>query len=124
MRFLLSNLEQQFGVTPQLRFEVHGGFVAQTVAVPSTVEVGLPSRLLTSPITSVFGGPPIVPPVASPPYLFVVDQRRVGRNRLAGGATRGQILRINLQRYAPSDSLHPLLIYDDFSSTSGLFPIQ
>ncbi|HXI55616.1 MAG TPA: hypothetical protein VNO55_06130 [Polyangia bacterium] len=124
MRFLLSNLEQQYGITPQLRFEVHGGFVAQTVAVPSTIEVGLPSRLLTSPITSVFGGPEIVPPVASPPYLFVVDQRRVGRNRLAGGATRGQILRINLQRYTSSDSLHPLLIYDDFSSTSGLFPIQ
>ncbi|MEA2697905.1 MAG: hypothetical protein QOI66_2176 [Myxococcales bacterium] len=124
MRFLLSNLEQQYGVTPQLRFEVHGGFVAQTVAVPSTVEVGLPSRLLTSPITSVFGGPTIEPPVATPPYLFVVDQRRVGRNRLAGGATRGQILRINLQRYTSADSLHPLLIYDDFSSTNGLFPIQ
>lgn len=123
LQFILSNIEQQFVNVSQIRFDVHGGFVAQAVLAPATVEIGLPARLVSSPLVSVFGAAAGVP-TPTAPYLFVVDQRRIGRNRLAGGATRGQILRINLQRYNTGDPNNPLLIYDDLSSTAGLFPIQ
>jgi hypothetical protein len=88
------------------------------------VEIGLPARILTSPLPSLFQGPDPQTQPDSAPYLFVVDQRRVGLNRLAGGATRGQVLRINPQRYNPDTTLPPLLIYDDLTASAGLFPIQ
>ncbi|HEX3697363.1 MAG TPA: hypothetical protein VH374_18455 [Polyangia bacterium] len=124
IQFILSNLEQQYTTVAQLRMDVHGGFSPAAVVAPATVEIGLPARILTSPLPSLFQGPDPQTQPDSAPYLFVVDQRRVGLNRLAGGATRGQVLRINPQRYNPDTTLPPLLIYDDLTASAGLFPIQ
>ena len=55
------------------------------------------------------------------PYLFVVDQRRTGSSS-AGGPTRGQILRIHPLGYTAVTGLEP--IYQDFSTSGNLFPIQ
>jgi hypothetical protein len=58
------------------------------------------------------------------PYLFVVDQRRLGRPQ-AGGATRGQIVRIHPLTSVPiagKTGFQP--VYEDYARSGGLFPIQ
>jgi hypothetical protein len=56
------------------------------------------------------------------PYLFVVDQRRLGRTQQAGGATRGQLVRIHPSGYEGSKGFQPIV--EDFNRSGGLFPIQ
>ena len=56
------------------------------------------------------------------PYFFVVDQRRLGRGQ-GGGATRGQIVRVN--PFGQPTSIGGFLpTYEDYMRTNGLFPIQ
>ena len=59
------------------------------------------------------------------PYVFVVDQRRLGQG-LGGGPTRGQLLRINPRGYSATLTTaggnQP--IYDDYTRSGGLFPVQ
>ncbi|HSS40085.1 MAG TPA: hypothetical protein VLT58_15060, partial [Polyangia bacterium] len=58
-------------------------------------------------------------------YLFVVDQRRLGRSQ-GGAATRGQLLRINPLGYTSTvgsaTGLQP--IFEDYNTSGGVFPIQ
>jgi hypothetical protein len=59
------------------------------------------------------------------PYLFVVDQRRLGRAQ-GGGPARGQLLRINPFGYQSTLAATPGYqpIFEDYNATGGLFPIQ
>jgi len=58
------------------------------------------------------------------PYLFVVDQRRLGRTQ-GGGPTRGQLLRIHPRGELitpPVPGAEPW--YEDLSHSANLFPMQ
>jgi hypothetical protein len=127
MNFVLANLDRgptlQFATT----FDVHGGFGPQAVQDPATVEVSMPARIVLGPVDSlgqVTTGTP-APPGYEAQYLFVVDQRRLGHSQ-GGGPTRGQLLRINPFGYASSvgaaTGYQP--IFEDYSTSGGLFPIQ
>jgi hypothetical protein len=104
-------------------FEVNGGFRPQTIVYPSTVEISMPARIVVGPVDSQLQN--TNPPSAfEAPYLFVVDQRRLGRTGTAG-ATRGQIVRINpllSVTVAGVSGLQPG--YEDYTKSNGLFPIQ
>ncbi len=58
-------------------------------------------------------------------YLFVVDQRRLGRAQ-GGAATRGQLLRIHPLGYSvtvgAATGTQP--IFQDYTTSGGVFPIQ
>jgi hypothetical protein len=115
IRFVLTNLEQYFGDSMEITFEVNGGFLSQAVLIPDTISIGMPARLLVSPLDSQeqrFDGTP----TRELPFLYMVDQRRVGSSRI--GATRGQILRID-----PHSPLQ-MPIYQDFQTSMGGYPIQ
>jgi hypothetical protein len=113
LAFMLTNLEQTPSGSLEIDFAVHGGFRAQTVIVPADVEVDLPSRIVMSPIdTSVVGNR----------YVFVVDQRKLGRAQ-GGGPTRGQVLRIN-PTYSPTTTTGAYPVFEDFNLSNGLYPIQ
>ena len=118
----MTNLERPPTGTFQIRFDVHGGFQAQTVAIPSTVEVTMPARLVLGPFDS---SPQTGAGTTSEvPYLFVVDQRRLGRSQ-GGGPTRGQLLRIHPRGFAissPVPGAQPW--FEDLSHSANLFPIQ
>jgi hypothetical protein len=121
IQFMLTNLEESPSGAFQVRFEVHGGFRPQTVIIPSSVEVTMPRRLFLGPVDA-------LPQQANDyvgevPYLFVVDQRRLGRTQ-GGGPTRGQLLRIHPLgfRVAVPPGLQPW--YEDFQHSGNLFPIQ
>ena len=58
------------------------------------------------------------------PFLFVIDQRRLGRASAGVGPTRGQVLRINPRRATTSNANSLVPIYDDPASTNNLWPIQ
>jgi hypothetical protein len=122
IQFVMTNLEQPPSGLFQISFDVHGGFQPQTVAIPSTVEVTMPTRLVLGPFDSnPQTGTGLTPEV---PYLFVVDQRRLGRTQ-GGGPTRGQLLRIHPRGEAitsPVVGAQPW--YEDLSHSANLFPIQ
>jgi hypothetical protein len=128
--FVLANVDR--GPTFQFAtsFDVHGGFAPQVVQDPTTVEVGMPARIVIGPVDSlaqVTTG--TATPTQEAPYLFVVDQRRLGRGQ-GGGPTRGQLLRINPFGYqanvAAGGTSGPGYqpIFDDYTASGGLFPIQ
>ena len=122
IQFLMTNLEQPPSGLFQITFDVHGGFQPQTVAIPSTVEVTMPARLALGPFDS---NPQTGTGLTSEiPYLFVVDQRRLGRTQ-GGGPTRGQLLRIHPRGElitSPVPGAQPW--YEDLSHSANLFPIQ
>ena len=121
--FILTSLEAYFGDTTQITFDVHGGYQAESVIVPTTIDVEMPTRIVVSPLDSQTQA---VDQSATHelPFLFVVDQRRLGRASAGVGATRGQILRINPRRVTTTDTTSLLPIYDDLTATGGLWPIQ
>jgi hypothetical protein len=125
--FVLANLDRQPSVQLQTAFDVHGGFVAQVVQDPTTVEVSTPARIVVGPVDSQTQLPGTDPPAgfAKQPYLFVVDQRRLGREQ-GGGPTRGQLLRIHPLGYTSSIGVatgyQP--IFQDYTASNGVFPIQ
>jgi hypothetical protein len=87
----------------------------------------MPARIVVGPVDSLAqlttGTPP--PPAYEAPYLFVVDQHRLGREQ-GGGPTRGQLLRINPLSDAvtvgAATGYQP--IFEDYNASGGLFPIQ
>jgi hypothetical protein len=88
----------------------------------------MPARIIVGPVDSlgqVTTGTP-APPGYEAPYLFVVDQRRLGGSQ-GGGPTRGQLLRINPFGYAATVGSAPTgyqPIFEDYNTSGGLFPIQ
>jgi hypothetical protein len=126
VQFMLTNLDRPPSGVFQVRFDVHGGFTAQTVAIPpATVEVTMPSRIVLGPFDANNPAKPVAghlnPEV---PYLFVVDQRRLGRTQ-GGGPTRGQLLRINPRGQAitsPAVGNQPW--FEDLAHSANQFPIQ
>ncbi len=128
MSFVLANVNR--GPTSEFvtNFDVHGGFGPQVVQDPITIEVSMPARIVLGPVDSLpqltTGTPP--PPTYEAPYLFVVDQHRLGREQ-GGGPTRGQLLRINPVSYAVTVPPAPTgyqPIFEDYNASGGLFPIQ
>jgi hypothetical protein len=123
LQFMMTNLDQPIGGAYQIRFDVHGGFQPQTVFIPPTVEVGMPARMVLGPFDAQVPSA-TNPNAADVPYLFVVDQRRLGRTQ-GGGPTRGQLLRIQPRGRAitiPAVGSQPW--FEDFSKSGELFPIQ
>jgi hypothetical protein len=126
IQFMLTNLEQPPSGVFQIRFDVHGGFQPQQVIIPpSTVEVTMPARIVLGPFDQNNPAQPVMNHVnAEVPYLFVVDQRRLGRTQ-GGGPTRGQLLRINPRGAAitiPVTGSQPW--YEDLTHSANLFPMQ
>ncbi|HVU49362.1 MAG TPA: hypothetical protein VHL80_01685, partial [Polyangia bacterium] len=125
LHFGMTNLERPPSGIFQIRFDVHGGFQAQQVTIPPTVEVNMPARIVLGPFDAANPVGKTVPaPTAEVPYLFVVDQRRLG-NAQGGGPTRGQLLRINplgLAVTVPVAGNAPW--YEDLSHSANEFPIQ
>ncbi len=125
--FVLANIDRgptfQFATT----FDVHGGFSPQLVQDPATVQISMPARIVIGPVDSlaqVTTG--VATPAYEAPYLFVVDQRRLGGSQ-GGGPTRGQLVRINPFGYTSSVGSAPTgyqPIFDDYNASGGLFPIQ
>jgi hypothetical protein len=126
LSFVLANLDRSPTTQLLISFDVHGGFGPQIVVDPSTVEVSMPARIIIGPVDS---QPQVTTGIAIPnyeaPYLFVVDQRRLGREQ-GGGPTRGQLLRINPYGYTSTignaTGYQPL--FEDYNVSGGLFPIQ
>ncbi len=125
--FVLADIDR--GPTSEFTtsFDVHGGFSPQVVQDPTTLEVSMPARIVLGPVdslTQLTTGTP-VPPTYEAPYLFVVDQRRLGREQ-GGGPTRGQLLRVNPFGYTSTvgsvTGYQP--IFEDYNASGGLFPIQ
>jgi hypothetical protein len=83
----------------------------------------MPARIVVGPFDS---SPPVgtVMDTTEVPYLFVVDQRRLGRSQ-GGGPTRGQFLRIQPRGFEVTT---PVLGYEpwfeDLTNSLDLFPIQ
>jgi hypothetical protein len=121
VQFMMTNLERPPSGVYQIHFDVHGGFQPQTVAIPSTVEVTMPTRIVLGPFDS---NPQTGTITGEVPYLFVVDQRRLGRSQ-GGGPTRGQLLRIHprgLPISNPVVGAQPW--FEDLTHSANLFPIQ
>jgi hypothetical protein len=125
--FVLANIDR--GPTFQFAtsFDVHGGFAPQLVQDPATVQISMPARIVIGPVDSLAQ---VTTGVATPgyeaPYLFVVDQRRLGGSQ-GGGPTRGQLLRINPFGYTSTVGSAPTgyqPIFEDYNASGGLFPIQ
>jgi hypothetical protein len=121
IQFLMTNLEQSPSGLFQIRFEVHGGFRAHILSVPPTIEIGMPARIVLGPNDAT------APPAGftnDVPYLFIVDQRRLGRTQ-GSGAARGQLLRIHprgLALTSPVVGAQPVV--EDFNKSGELFPVQ
>jgi hypothetical protein len=95
------------------------------VIYPATVEVSEAARIVLGPIDSL---PQTTdpPPSYEAPYLFVVDQRRLGRSQ-GGGPTRGQLVRINPVGFSVTIGSAPTglqPVYEDYTRSGNLFPIQ
>jgi hypothetical protein len=123
IRFILADAEEYFSDSVFIAFDVHGGFLADTVFTPGTIDVEMPTRIVTSPIDSqgqLFDGSE----TTEIPYLYVVDQRRLGRAGAGVAATRGQVLRIHPRRSFTTDVNVLLPIYEDYSLSVNLWPIQ
>jgi hypothetical protein len=124
LHFVMTNLDHGPSGIFQIRFDVHGGFQAQQVAIPPTVEVAMPARILLGPFDAANPAAGKTGATSEVPYLFVVDQRRLGRSQ-GGGPTRGQLLRIHPRGFAvtlPVAGNQPW--YEDLSHSQNLFPIQ
>jgi hypothetical protein len=126
IQFMMTNLEQPHSGALQVRFDVSGGFLPQTVGLPGTVEIGMPARIVLGPFHSTLASTQATGAADSinTPYLFVVDQRRLGRAQ-GSSATRGQLLRIHPRGnviQSPKTGNQPL--YEDLSHSGNLFPIQ
>ncbi|MFL5304612.1 MAG: hypothetical protein ACJ8F1_05335 [Polyangia bacterium] len=125
IEFVLANLDR--GPTGQFVsvFDVHGGFNPQVVQDPVTVEVSMPARIVFGPVDAAKQLAPFTDVTTEQRYLFVVDQRRLGREQ-GGAATRGQLLRINPLGYTSTvgsaTGLQP--IFEDYNTSGGVFPIQ
>ena len=122
--FLLANIDRAPATNATIHCDVHGGFRQQAVNSLTTVEVSAPARLILGPIDSNNAATNVT---TAAPYFFVVDQRRLGRGQ-GGGATRGQIVRVNpfgQPTAAITGTTTGLLpTYEDYMRTGGLFPIQ
>lgn len=116
--FVLGNLNRGPLGRLTIRFDVRGGFLPQTVRSAASIEVSMPARLVVGPVDALAG---VENAGFESPYLFVVDQRRLGRGQ-GGGAVRGQILRINPFLSISDESNEPG--YEDFARSGNLFPIQ
>jgi hypothetical protein len=122
--FVLANIDRAPVDQLAITFDVNGGARPQSVIYPATVEVSEAARIVLGPIDSL---PQTTspPPTYEAPYLFVVDQRRLGRSQ-GGGPTRGQLVRINPVGYSvtigTAVGLQP--IYEDYTRSGNLFPIQ
>ena len=124
--FVLANLDR--GPTGQFStaFDVHGGFAPQAVQEPATVEVSMPARIVYGPIDALAQMTPFTGTQTEERYLFVVDQRRLGRSQ-GGAPTRGQLLRIHPLGYSTTVGSAPTgsqPIFEDYNASGGLFPIQ
>ncbi|HVV49775.1 MAG TPA: hypothetical protein VHO06_08960, partial [Polyangia bacterium] len=128
LSFVLADLDRSPTTQFSTSVQVSGGFGAQVVQAPATVEVSMPARIILGPVDSlaqVTTGT-AVPPASEAPYLFVVDQRRLGLEQ-GGGPTRGQLLRINpfgFQSTVGSAQTGYQPIFEDYTASGGLFPIQ
>jgi hypothetical protein len=116
--FVLTNFDRVPVTQTSYRLDVRGGVRAQTVLAPATTEISLPARLVLGPIDALNKE---AERMYEAPYLFVVDQRRLNRAQ-AGGATRGQLVRIHPLGYEGSKGFQPIV--EDFQRSGGLFPIQ
>jgi hypothetical protein len=127
LSFVLGNVDRAPSTQFATGFDVHGGFATQVVQDPVTIEVSMPARIVLGPVDSlaqVTTG--IATPTYEVPYLFVVDQHRLGREQ-GGGPTRGQLLRINPLGYSVTIGSAPVgyqPIFEDYNASGGLFPIQ
>ncbi len=127
LSFVLANIDRSPSSQFVTSFDVHGGFGAQVVQDPITLEVSMPARIVVGPVDSlaqVTSGTGA--PAFEAPYLFVVDQHRLGREQ-GGGPTRGQLLRINPLGYPVTVGAAPTgyqPIFEDYNASGGLFPIQ
>jgi hypothetical protein len=121
--FAIANVDREPPVAIDMRFDVSGGFRAQSAAYPSTVEVSTPARIVVGPVDS---QAQTANSTFEAPYLFVVDQRRIGRSAQSGGATRGQLTRIHPLAggftVGTSKGFQPT--YEDYSRSGNQFPIQ
>ena len=124
LSFVLTNVDREPTGGFTTSFDVAGGARPQYVQYPSTVEISMPARIVLGPIDSLSQ---TALPLAEfeAPYLFVVDQRRLGRSQ-GGGPTRGQLLRVNPVSFAATIGNKPGAqpIYEDYTRSGGLFPIQ
>ena len=127
LNFVLANIDRAPSSQFVTSFDVHGGFAAQVVQDPITLEVSMPARIVVGPVDSL---PQVTTGTGAPtsevPYLFVVDQHRLGREQ-GGGPTRGQLLRINPLGDAVTIGSTPTgyqPIFEDYNASGGLFPIQ
>jgi hypothetical protein len=119
LRFIVTDLDKSVDDSAVFNFQVQGGFSPQLIApLALDAEVDSPSRILTSPISSVGHQPDeILIDESDRPMLFVVDQRRTSRSTL--GAVRGQVVRI---RPDYGDTLTP--VYEGFSLSGSYYPLQ
>ena len=125
MSFVLANIDRAPSSQFVTSFDVHGGFGAQVVQDPITLEVSMPARIVLGPVDSLAQ---VTTGTAAPPYevpyFFVVDQHRLGREQ-GGGPTRGQLLRINPLGYPVTIGSAPTgyqPIFEDYNASGGLFP--
>ncbi len=123
--FVLANLDRAPTGLFVTSFDVHGGFNPQVVQDPPTLEVSMPARIVFGPVDAVTQMSAFTATPSEQRYLFVVDQRRLGREQ-GGGPTRGQLLRIAPFGYTSTvgsaTGYQP--IFQDYSTSGGLFPIQ
>jgi hypothetical protein len=123
--FVLANVDRAPVAPLTITFDVNGGARPQSVIYPATVEVSEAARIVLGPIDSL---PQTTdpPPSYEAPYLFVVDQRRLGRSQ-GGGPTRGQLVRINPVGFSVTIGSAPTglqPVYEDYTRSGNLFPIQ
>ena len=123
IRFMLTGFEQFPGNSDQITFDVHGGFLPDQVIIPTTIDINTPNRIVVGPVDSQ-GQAADLGATHEFPFMFVIDQRRLGSISAGVGATRGQVLRINPRRATTSDTNSLVPIYDDPVSTNNLWPIQ
>ncbi len=123
IRFVLANVDAYLGDEEQITFDVHGGFQADTVVMPTDIDIDMPIRIMVGPVDSQTQAADMMM-THELPFLFVVDQRRLGRASAGVGPTRGQVLRINPRRATTANANSLVPIYDDPTSTNNLWPIQ
>jgi hypothetical protein len=123
IRFILVGFEVFAGNSDQITFDVHGGFQPDQVIIPTTIDINTPNRIVLGPLDSQ-GQAADLGATHEFPYMFVIDQRRLGSLAAGVGATRGQVLRINPRRATTTDTNSLLPIYDDPVSTGNLWPVQ
>jgi hypothetical protein len=120
IRFILADVERAPSTPIPISFVVHGGYHPQQVISSTAVLISMPARIVLTPVDSQPQNT-MPPSTVEAPYLMVVDQRRLGSS-VAGGPTRGQLLRINPFGFTATDGYQPLV--EDYQHSSGLFPIQ